>query len=148
MEAEFSIPSEPGNERLAMDRVVETTRNLNLPSSLVERLNTAVAEVVMNAMEHGNHYRADAPVVIDIEASDDVLSVRITDQGGGQPIPEAETPNLEAKLAGSQPARGWGLFLVKNMVDDVRISGDASHHTVELILRLNGGAAGDAREQI
>ncbi len=139
MFAEFTIPSEPGNERLAMDRVVEATRELNLPTPVLERLNTAVAEVVMNAMEHGNHYRPDAPVVIVVEASHGMLSVRITDQGSGQPIPQGETPDLEAKLAGKQPARGWGLFLVRNMVDDVRIISDASHHTVELILRLEGG---------
>ena len=35
-------------------------------------------------------------------------------------IPEAEAPDLEAKLEGLQKPRGWGLFLIQNMVDDVR----------------------------
>ena len=40
--------------------------------------------------------------------------------------PEAEAPDLEAKLAGEQKPRGWGLFLIQNMVDDVRVASDGS----------------------
>ncbi len=146
MLAVFSIPSEPGNERIAMDRVTETVRTLGLSTSQLDRLNTAVGEVVMNAMEHGNHYRPDIPVIIGIEASKDILTIRITDQGNGPPIRPSEAPDLEAKLAGQQPARGWGLFLVKNMVDDVRLSGDASHHTVELTMKLDAGGRSNANQ--
>ena len=47
--------------------------------------------------------------------------MRITDEGGGREIAEAETPDLEAKLEGLQKPRGWGLFLIENMVDDLRV---------------------------
>ena len=40
---------------------------------------------------------------------------------------------------GSQSPRGWGLFLIKNMVDEAaRVRSDGRHHTLELILRLRG----------
>jgi len=55
-----------------------------------------------------------------------------------EPIPEPETPDLEAKLAGLQSPRGWGLFLIKNMVDDMNIEADEVHHTIELIFNLEG----------
>jgi anti-sigma regulatory factor (Ser/Thr protein kinase) len=64
------------------------------------------------------------------------LTVRIVDNGGGNEIPQAETPDLEAKLAGLQKPRGWGLFLIKNMVDDLRTHTTATHHTIELVMRL------------
>ncbi len=107
------------------------------PNSL-ERLKTAVAEATMNAMEHGNEYREELPVSVRVLASDTALSVHITDHGGGADIPEAETPDLEAKLAGEQTPRGWGLFLIKNMVDDLRVTSDEVHHTVELVVNLEG----------
>ena len=47
---------------------------------------------------------------------------------------EAETPDLDAKLAGLQSSRGWGLFLIQNMVDELHVSSDDRHHTVELIM--------------
>jgi serine phosphatase RsbU (regulator of sigma subunit)/anti-sigma regulatory factor (Ser/Thr protein kinase) len=139
--AEFTLASEPGNERQALARVAEAVRVLNLPTKRLEQLKTAVAEATMNAMEHGNHYQPEKPVSIRVLASHKALSVRVTDHGGTRTLsahPDIEAPDLEAKLAELQTPRGWGLFLIKNMVDEMHISNDASHHTVELIVYLEG----------
>ena len=140
--AELSVPSEPGNERRAMEEVAGVVSNLGLPERTLERLKTAVAEATMNAMEHGNHYRAELPVLIEVSASEAHLSVKITDEGSGPPAFDSETPDLEAKLEGVQTPRGWGLFLIKSMVDEMKVTGDKHHHTVELILHLDGQEEG------
>lgn len=88
----------------------------------------------MNAMEHGNHYQPELPVIIQVAASADAVSVRITDEGGHFELPKAQAPNLEAKLEGLQSPRGWGLFLIEHLVDEMRVTGDETHHTVELIM--------------
>lgn len=93
-------------------------------------------------MEHGNHYQADLAVNVKVLASPEDLVVQITDHGGGQRIFETETPDLEAKLAGLQTPRGWGLFLIKNMVDEMNINADADHHTIELIIHRKEGEHG------
>ena len=147
--AEFSLPSEPGNEITAMNLVAEVVYDLVQPPVRLERLKTAVAEATMNAMEHGNRYQVDLSVEIQVLLSPTRLAVHITDHGGENPIPEPESPDLEAKLAGLQSPRGWGLFLIKNMVDDMNIHvGGAEHggvhHTVELILNLKGDDHGPA----
>ena len=136
--AEFKLPSQPGNERQAMEQVVAAVQPLGLPQARLERLKTAVSEATMNAMEHGNHYQADRPVEITVQASPETLSITICDQGGEQKIQNSQAPDLDAKLAGLQSPRGWGLFLMKNMVDDVRITSEKDHHTIELILNLKG----------
>lgn len=136
--AELSVPSEPGNERRAMDEVAGTVEGLGLPDRTMERLKTAVAEATMNAMEHGNRYRGEAPVLIEVSATEAELSVKITDEGTGPAAFDSQTPDLEAKLDGAQTPRGWGLFLIKSMVDEMNVTGDERHHTVELILHLNG----------
>ncbi len=142
--AELSVPSEPGNERRAMEEVAGTVEGLGLPDRTLERLKTAVAEATMNAMEHGNRYREEAPVLIEVSATDAELSVKITDEGSGPAAFDPQTPDLEAKLDGAQTPRGWGLFLIKSMVDEMNVTGDERHHTVELILHLNGRAEGGA----
>jgi serine/threonine-protein kinase RsbW len=136
--AELSIPSEPGNERRATEEVARAVSGLGVPQRTLERLKTAVAEATMNAMEHGNHYRAEVPAVIEVSASDAELSIKITDEGSGPPAFHSEVPDLEAKLEGMQTPRGWGLFLIKNMVDDMNVTGDEHHHTVELVTYLKG----------
>jgi serine/threonine-protein kinase RsbW len=139
--ADFSVTSEPGNERLAMETVAETVKNLGFAGGTMERLTTAVAEATMNAMEHGNHYKAEVPVELQVLATDDDLLVRITDRGSGPPPKEdGNAPDLEAKLEGIQTPRGWGLFLIRSMVDEMNITGDEGHHTVELVVHL--GAEG------
>lgn len=136
--AEFTIPSQAGNERQAMEQVAAVVEPLHLPKAQMERLKTAVAEATMNAMEHGNRYNPDIPVEITVTATPQALTVAITDRGGGQEIPESETPDLDAKLAGLQSPRGWGLFLIQKMVDEMRVASDLEHHTVELILHRKG----------
>lgn len=135
---EFSLPSEPGNEIPVMERVVQAVHSLSLPAATLERLKTAVAETAMNAIEHGNRYQADLTVDVKVSVSATELCISVRDQGGSQPIPEPETPDLDAKLAGLQSPRGWGLFLIKNMVDDMRVFADDVHHTIELIFHLKG----------
>jgi len=105
----------------------------------LERLKTAVAEATMNAMEHGNKYRPDALVGVRVAASNRALSVVIRDEGAGGAIPEAGVPDLEAKLSGSQSPRGWGLFLIKNMVDEVHVGSEDGRHTLELVVYLGKG---------
>jgi serine phosphatase RsbU (regulator of sigma subunit)/anti-sigma regulatory factor (Ser/Thr protein kinase) len=138
-DVEFSIASEQGNEREASERVAEAVASLGLEPAQLERLKTAVAEAAMNAIEHGNESRAELPVEIAVRISASELVVAVTDRGGDREIPEAEEPDLEAKLEGSQKPRGWGLYLIRNMVDDVRVSSDGSRHTIELVMRLEGG---------
>jgi serine phosphatase RsbU (regulator of sigma subunit)/anti-sigma regulatory factor (Ser/Thr protein kinase) len=135
---EFSVPSAPGTERLVTERVAAVVRDLDLPPPRLERLKTAVAEATMNAIEHGNRSRPELPVTIRVLASAADLTVQVIDQGGDRPIPAPETPDLEAKVAGRQRARGWGLFLIKNMVDELDTSSDGSHHIVRLTLHLEG----------
>lgn len=131
----WPIPSAPGNERDAMRHVEKAVRDLGLPERRIERLKTAVAEATMNAMEHGNHYQENVPVEVTVMSSARQVAVRIRDTGGGAPLPtQPQTPDLEAKLAEEQTPRGWGLFLIRNLVDEMRVSSDEHHHTVELIM--------------
>jgi serine phosphatase RsbU (regulator of sigma subunit)/anti-sigma regulatory factor (Ser/Thr protein kinase) len=141
--AEFELASEPGNEREAMARVEAAVAGLGLDSAHLERLKTAVAEATMNAMEHGNEYRADRPVSIRVIHTPDRLSVHVTDQGDFGELPEPERPDLEAKLEGRQTPRGWGLLLIEKMVDEARVTSEGGKRTVELALRLEGGGRDD-----
>jgi anti-sigma regulatory factor (Ser/Thr protein kinase) len=137
--SEFEIESTPGNERKAVEKVLDAVRELDLGASILTRLKTAVAECSMNAIEHGNQYQEELTVGIQVLVSDRSLSIRITDCGGEKEIPAHTSPNLESKLAGRDSTRGWGLFLIRNMVDEMNIYSDGNHHTFDLVLHLNEG---------
>ena len=135
MTSAFSIPGEEGNERLAMDRVAAAVADLGISPARLERLKTAVSEATMNAIEYGSQGRADVPVDVEVEATPDAVIVRITDRALSGAVPDdAETPDIDLKLAGAQKARGWGLFLIQNMVDSMDVTTDGSTQTVTLTM--------------
>jgi serine phosphatase RsbU (regulator of sigma subunit)/anti-sigma regulatory factor (Ser/Thr protein kinase) len=131
----FSIPGEEGNERLAMDRVAAAIADLGLAPARLERLKTAVSETAMNAIEYGSQGDPDVPVDIVVETTAESIVVRVTDRAlsGGVPS-EPEAPDIELKLAGDQKPRGWGLFLIKNMVDSMDVTTDGTNQTVTLTM--------------
>ena len=140
----FTLASEPGNERLALARVAGTVQGLGLSEARLERLKTAVAEATMNAIEHGNGNRPEIPVEVEVTQKGDEIVVAISDQGGETSAgPSAqEEPDLARKLEGEQSPRGWGLFLIRNMVDAMHVTTDGQRHTIWLTMRT-GGAAHD-----
>jgi len=143
----FTLASEPGNERLALARVAGAVKDLGLDDRRLERLKTAVAEATMNAIEHGNRNRPDIPVEIEVTQDAGRIVVAISDQGGQQspkPGDSPEEPDLDRKLDGDQSPRGWGLFLIRNMVDAMEVTTDGQRHTIWLTMRT-GGAAHDER---
>ncbi|HEV2536704.1 MAG TPA: ATP-binding protein [Streptosporangiaceae bacterium] len=153
----FTLASEPGNERLALARVAGAVKDRGLEGRKLERLKTAVAEATMNAIEHGNGNRPEIPVEVEVTQDGDQFIVAITDQGGhgagrvegrpgsGPPDPgQPEEPDLVRKLDGDQSPRGWGLFLIRNMVDAMEVTTDGQRHTIWLTMRT-GGAAHDER---
>jgi len=75
-------------------------------------------------------------VDIRVARSETALWVDVSDEGGARPIPEPATPDIEAKLAGRERARGWGLFLMQRLSDGVSVTSDGVRHTVRLTFRL------------
>jgi serine/threonine-protein kinase RsbW len=133
---EFRISSQPGNERVAAARVIESLGGLHLDQHRLDRLHTAVAEATLNAMEHGNAFRADRDVDITVSRSEGELSITITDQGCG-PSSSPVLPDLQQKLTGEQSPRGWGLFLIRQMVDRVSDETYEGKHTFHLALDIS-----------
>ncbi|CAN5893182.1 hypothetical protein BH23ACT5_BH23ACT5_17350 [soil metagenome] len=138
--AEFEVASIEGHEREAMDQVAEAVSKVGLTTAKLDRLKTAVSEATMNAIEHGNRNVADLPVLVTVAVDGGALRVKVSDQGGaeGDDYLDTETPDLDAKLDGLQSPRGWGLFLIENMVDELHETNRDGLHTIELIMYLEG----------
>lgn len=144
--ASFAVPSVPGSERIALAQVAETVAGLGLSPARLDKLKTAVAEATMNAIEHGNDSRPELAVRVEVFQSGAEVIVTITDRGGrsddSAPENSAEIPDLDRKLGGEQDPRGWGLFLIRHMVDSVDITTQGERHTVRLMMRIGSQDTG------
>jgi anti-sigma regulatory factor (Ser/Thr protein kinase) len=132
----FTVEGAEGNERAAMRRVADAVAGLGLTLEGLERLKTGVAETVMNAIEYGSQNDPTVPVDVRVTTDDRAIRVAVTDRARSGPIPEVEAPDLTAKLEGRQKPRGWGLFLIKHMVDELDVSSADGLQTVTLTVAL------------
>ena len=101
-----------------MDTATSLARQVGLPSDRLDDLRTAVSEACMNAIEHGNQENARRKVVILMSATESELEISVRDRGGAFIVPD-EAPDLGAVIEGEKRARGWGLFLIRSLVDAV-----------------------------
>ena len=137
--AAFEVRSEPGGERGVLPILATAIEPLGLPKARRDALATAVAEAAMNAIEHGNDRRPELPVRLVIAATDTAVLVTVTDRAVNRDgEKDVEVPDLDAKLAGAQSPRGWGLFLMRELVDEVRTRDSGGGHTVELVMHRDG----------
>ena len=146
----LTIPAVTGNERLAMERVAEAVAPLGLEPARLERLKTAVSEATMNAIEYGSKSDPAIPVDIAADIVDRNLVLRITDRALSGAVPTVVTaPSLKRKLAGEEKGRGWGLFLIRHMVDAVDVAeDDGGGQTVTLTIHLDGAGPAGALEPL
>lgn len=133
---ELRLPSRTGYEKVAMSVATVIALNMGMPAARVEDLSTALSEAILNAMEHGNQMNEQQQVVVNFTLAVDRLLIAVSDQGQGF-YPPVGIPNLEEKIAGNSPTRGWGWFLMEQLVDQVEVVPSAGGGTsVRLVVML------------
>jgi len=132
---EVNLPSKIGYERVAMECSASFAKMAGLGSERIEDLKTAVSEACLNAMEHGNKLRPDSRVIITMKREDGDFSVSIMDEGDGiKNIPE---PDIKKKIENLEPPNGLGLFLIKQLVDNVEFNEMTKDgHTVRMVIKM------------
>ena len=138
---EVRLPSRLGYEKVAMSTAAAVAKLLGLPPERIEDLKTAVAEACINAIEHGNRLNEKLSVGVILSSSDDVLEVKVIDDGKGiRSLPPR--PNIDRKMHGEEDPRGMGMFLIQALVDEAEwVAGtDGKSSYVRLVIRLDKDA--------
>ena len=115
---EVILPNRIGYERIAMASSATFAKMFGFSPARIEDLKTVVAEATVNAMQHGNKGRPDARVTIRMNFENDTIYVTVTDDGEGikKIYPK---PDIDRIIDNLDPAVGFGIFLIKQLVDDV-----------------------------
>jgi serine/threonine-protein kinase RsbW len=113
---ELFLPSRLGFEKIARNAAGALATEMGFSPDRIEDLKTAVAEACMNAIEHGNLEDRATSVNVLLSASQDHIEVRIEDRG------RQHIPNPLPPPGGVDKSRGWGLFFIQNLMDEVEIT--------------------------
>ena len=131
---QLHLPSTLGCEKVAMDFAASVARSMNFPADRVEDLKTAVAEACTNAIEHGNKLDASMKVGISLTIDNGRLQVAVQDEGAG--VRRVPTPNIDSKIEGKSDPRGWGIFLIESLMDEVTFESTPEGNVVRMIIHL------------
>jgi len=131
---ELSIPSNPVFERVVRASAAEVGSAIGFSEERVEDLKLAISEAVNNAIDHGNKREAGKLVAVVFEIDGEKLEIRISDQGDGIEQLDTSRHVVEEQNLESGQLRGFGMYLISELVDDLEVS--SSHRGTVLTLRL------------
>jgi serine/threonine-protein kinase RsbW len=115
---ELHIPSTLGFEKIAMETAASVAKKMGFTEDRIEDLKTAVAEACLNAIEHGNKMDTGTTVGLTLTLEESRLQVAVKDEGKG--IGQISPPRIENKIEGKDKTRGWGIFLIKSLMNEVK----------------------------
>jgi serine/threonine-protein kinase RsbW len=111
-------------------RIESTVESLRIVENTIDEMTTAIGisqddygkimvsamEAVNNAILHGNHSNPGKIVEIEISYKNNVLNIKVTDEGPGfkpEAVPDPTTPeNIEA-------LNGRGIYLMSHLADKI-----------------------------
>jgi len=115
------LPNIIGHERVAMASSASFAKMFGFSPARIEDLKSAVAEACINAMQHGNKWRPEARVIVNMNFKDDTFIVSVMDQGDGMSkLPEY--PGIARIIEENVSPRGLGVFLIRHLVDEVKFN--------------------------
>lgn len=101
----------------------------------------AVCEAINNVIEHAYRFESGNPVVVEWQADDDHICIKVHDFGCAMPAGAVRSvvPEFDPDDPSTLPEGGFGLGLINAIMDRVDYDTDASgRNTLELSRRLPG----------
>lgn len=128
---ELYLPSELGYEKVAIAVIKVLAQKIGFSAERTEDLKTALGEAVTNAIEHGNQLDVELRVVVALTIQEQALILSVVDQGR-QAIPAVPAEHQERA-----DHRGWGMFLIKSLMDEVETLALPGHNEIRMMAYLN-----------
>ena len=130
-EVTLVLPMAPDMELVASQAASALAGFVGMSADRVDEVRMAVVEACINAFEHSHSAERRVDITFRVLGNDtpETLEIEVHDNGVGFAPAEVEEPRLEEKLKGDRK-RGWGLKIIRGLVDDVRILSGARGTTV------------------
>lgn len=122
-EVSMTIPVAPEMEIVATAQAAALGEYIAMSRDKIDEVKLALVEACINAFEHANCRDEQLHLTFRLgrEARGEWLEVEVLDRGRGFNQAAVETPSPEKTFA-SHRKRGWGLQIIKSLMDDVDIT--------------------------
>ena len=126
---ELKLPILKDMELVATHTSDVVAKHMRLPEEKSAEISMALIEACINAFEHSE---TKEDIYIHFIISDENLTIKVIDRGVGFDASSIELPNIDQKLKSDERKRGWGLMLIKELMDKVDYESDNTGTTLTM----------------
>ena len=127
---ELKLPILQNMELVATQTAEVVAKHMQLGDEKSGEISMALIEACINAFEHS---QTNSEVYIHFLISENKLTIKVTDKGTGFDTGSVDIPNIESKLNTGERKRGWGVMLIKELMDSVSFESDHTGTTVTMV---------------
>lgn len=130
-EVTLTLPMLPDMEIAASKTATALAEFMEMSSDKIDEVRMAVVEACINSFEHSRADDRTVQIKFAVLGNDEPqrLQITIQDSGVGFSPERLERPKIEDKLKAASK-RGWGLTIIKGLMDEVDIQSGPSGTTV------------------
>jgi serine/threonine-protein kinase RsbW len=135
-EIKVSIPMLPDMELAVSSLASALAQTIELSEEEVDAIKLAVIEACLNSFEHSKS--KDQMVHVHFLIKPDALEVVVRDNGKGFDPETVATPKIGDKFGNAgKGKRGWGLHIMKSLMDSVEIKSSPNGTQIIMTKRRN-----------
>ena len=125
---ELTLPIMENMELAATKTAEVVAKSMGLDEMKTAEINMALIEACINAFEHS---KSKENIYITYSIDGDTLTIKVGDKGEGFDSEVVAIPNIDEKI-NSEHKRGWGLQLMKELMDTVEFESSEAGTTVTM----------------
>ena len=126
---ELKLPILKDMELVATHTSDVVAKYMNLSEEKSAEISMALIEACINAFEHSE---TKEDIYIHFIISDENLTIKVIDKGVGFDASAIKLPNIDDKVGSEERKRGWGLMLIKELMDKVDYESDNTGTTLTM----------------
>ena len=127
---ELKLPILKNMELVATQTSEVVSKHMNLSDDQAGEISMALIEACINAFEHSE---SKSEIYIHFMISDDQLTIKVIDKGKGFDSSKIKIPEIEKKINSNERKRGWGIMLIKELMDSVDFESDHTGTTLTMV---------------
>jgi serine/threonine-protein kinase RsbW len=115
----FKIESSINNLRIVENAIDEVMIEIGITQENYGKILVSTLEAVNNAIMHGNKFKKDKSVDVEISYEKEKLKIKVTDEGRGFIPEKVADPTIPQNL---EELNGRGIFLMSKLADEIKYS--------------------------
>jgi serine/threonine-protein kinase RsbW len=131
---ELKLPVLKDMELVATQTAEVVAKHMQLSDEKSGEISMALIEACINAFEHSE---TKSEVYIHFIIDDENLIIKVIDKGKGFDASSVAIPKIESKINSEERKRGWGVMLIKELMDSVDFESDHRGTTLTMIKKKN-----------